>query len=373
MQKNNEVEDGQHEKQRHAEDENRQHLTGSLGSAMLRYSDSAFWLVLGGMAVHTAIRLTKDHMNKTKSKSTDDQLNPPSGGSTVTQEHKAGMMSTLFSITGADGKFGFADVMRLGGMAIAAKVGLSSAGVETPSLSSSVKIGGIFAASFALIKTLMEVAKKNSTPEEWEKTTGPFRDSMANFGTHLGPLGSPVNRVVESLFAMEPKAYAGLSDHEAGRMARGIEEKLSVLPAAVRDTVENKIVTEGSTIRLNSNRDKFTLSESSAVKTYAAEEMPVEIAAHINRQHEDLKHLHEKAKGMAAVPVDKAADILKPKLRQRGDAMSVLKLKKTKSITEGVNQRPETAEKKDQQKAEFDKLYLLAVAVSREVKKIPGL
>ncbi len=312
MQKNNEDEDEdwQRERQRRTEDANRNHITGSLGSAMLRYSESAFWLVLGGMAVHTAISLTKEHMNKNKNKSTHDQLKPLSGGNTMTQEHKAGLLSTLFSITGADGKFGFADVMRLGGMAIAAKVGLSSTGVETPSLSSSLKVGGIFAASFALIKTLMEVAKKSSTPQEWEHLTGPFRDSMTSFSKHLGPLGSPVNTVIESLFAMEPKAYAGLSDHEAGRMAQGIEEKLSVLPAVVRDTVETKIITEGSKIGTIGSRDKFSLPESATVKTYAAEEMPVEIAAHINRQHEELKQLHEKAKGMEAVPVEKAAETI---------------------------------------------------------------
>lgn len=310
MQKNNnnEDDDWQHERQRRTEDENRKHVTGSLGSAMLRYSDSAFWLVLGGMAVHTAISLTKEHLNKNKHPSTLKQIKPLSGGNTMTREHKAGLMSTLFSITGSDEKFGFEDVMRLGSMAIAAKVGLSRAGVETPSLCSSVKFGGIFAASFALIKTLMEVAKKNSSPEDWEKTTGPFRDSMSVFSKHLGPLGSPVNTVIESLFAMEPKAYAGLSDHEAGRMARGIEEKLSVLPPVARYNFERITATEGSAIGTTGSRDKFSLPEATTVKTYAADEMPVEIAAHINRQHDELKQLHEKAKGMAAVPVDKAPD-----------------------------------------------------------------
>lgn len=53
--------------------------------------------------------------------------------------------------------------------------------------------------------------------------------------------------------------------------------------------------------------------------------------------------------------------------------MSVLRTTRTKPMTQGVNQRPETAEKKEQQKPEFDKVYLLAVEVSREVKRIPGL
>ncbi len=49
--------------------------------------------------------------------------------------------------------------------------------------------------------------------------------------------------------------------------------------------------------------------------------------------------------------------------------MSVLRMTRTKPMTKVEKQRPETPEKKEQQKPEFDKVYLLAVEVSREVKK----